>query len=415
MRRIPIQVGGSSEYAIMISCCNSDGITPGLAVFDGEKIESIDSRSTTGICIGDERLFRLLQVPDSEGMTQLLVYDAEGNVDTWPLKGVRDPHDVIWDGTHVVVVSTDDNSVKWIAPGGETVREWTVPAEADAWHLNCLGLQDSHVFVSAFGEFAEHRGWAKETRKETGILIQPDTGQIVISGLVQPHSPRYHEGSWIICSSLNREVHQYTPTGQLIRRSDPLALYARGIAITDDFLFVGESVPRPNNFEREDVVGKTASIAVLSRDNWALVDRILFPCWEMYELLVVKRSLVNAVRYRGIMTRYITDIAEARHRADAEIMEIRRQTEAELADAHARAEAELAEVRQQSAVELERMQAAVSGLQCQIAGMKSARGARLVLKARAAQALLRQKGPLGLLKRMVRWNGGKRGNHSGAV
>ena len=75
----------------------------------------------------------------------MLVYDADGLSKTRHLKQVSDPHDVLWDGNQLIVVSTDDNSVKWIDPGGDIVREWKLPAEPDSWHLNCLALHDSKV------------------------------------------------------------------------------------------------------------------------------------------------------------------------------------------------------------------------------------------------------------------------------
>src|SRR5207244_4093933 len=139
----------------------------------------------------------------------------------------------------------------------------------DAWHLNCLLIKDGAVLVSAFGRYERHRQWAEHLTDPTGLVLSLSTGREIISGLSHPHSPRFFDGAWAVCNSATREVWQIDAETGAPRRRVQLEGYTRGIAICEDLLFVGESADRAG-FN----LGRTASIAVLARDTWTLLDRL---------------------------------------------------------------------------------------------------------------------------------------------
>lgn len=75
-----------------------------------------------------------------------------------------------------------------------------------------------------------------------------------------------------------------------------LRSWTRGLAITGDTLFVGESSTRSGPDERAE-----ATIAAVSRTDWQVRDRIVLPCEEIYDIVVAPAELVEGVR-RGFRT-----------------------------------------------------------------------------------------------------------------
>ena len=299
MSGIPIRVDGTTDNVLLASSCNGMDSHAGLSAFDGAGTVSVDMRNTTGLYAGGGYLFRLLQ-PVPGYPTDMLVFEAHGAMSTWKLETVFDPHDVLWDGQHALVVCSSRNTINWFSPGGVLVKQWTaatLPDEFDAWHINCLALRGEEVFVSAFGRFQRHREWADHMQDPTGIMFNLKTGKDVLTGLLHPHSPRPLHGGWIICDSKRRDVVQYNRDGDVERRSGELAHYTRGLAQSDDLLFVGESLSRSDGGADSAPESVTGSIAVLRRDTLELVDRVAIPSREVYDLVIVKRAFYENMRH----------------------------------------------------------------------------------------------------------------------
>jgi hypothetical protein len=66
--------------------------------------------------------------------------------------------------------------------------------------------------------------------------------------------------------------------------------------VDSNSIFVGESAHRLTSSP-----GSTASFAVLHRTSWKVLDRVPLPCSEIYDLLLVPRSLLDGLR-RGFDT-----------------------------------------------------------------------------------------------------------------
>jgi hypothetical protein len=131
--------------------------------------------------------------------------------------------------------------------------------------------------------------------RPTEFVCNLATGADVLTGLAQPHTPRFLDGGWLVCNSATSELLRYGAAGILERRL-PLRGFTRGIAATDDFLFVGESAPR-----RAPEGEQLASFAVLRRDTWEVLDRLELPVREVYDLVAVPSALAEGAR-RGFRT-----------------------------------------------------------------------------------------------------------------
>jgi hypothetical protein len=264
------------------------------AVARGE-VEQLDALSTTGLTVANGRVARLLRSATELYGSEMLVYDKNGIERYTRLDDVVDPHDILWDGSHYVVASAAANSILWLSASGEVVRRWDAPGEGDAWHLNSLLLDDDRLHAAAFGRFERHRDWSNHNDVACGFVFDVQTGEEVVAGLSYPHHPRRVGGSWIVCNSGTRELVELDGDGTVRRRLE-LGSWTRGLAVTDEVFYVGESVLRSG-----ESATTTACLAVVSRDDWRVGDRIPLPCEEIYDVVVAPEALVEGVR-RGFRT-----------------------------------------------------------------------------------------------------------------
>jgi uncharacterized protein (TIGR03032 family) len=87
------------------------------------------------------------------------------------------------------------------------VPRWKPPfvsglAPEDRCHLNglAMGGDGRPKFVTCLGETDTPGGW-RDSKAAGGVLIDVDTGQVVVRGLSMPHSPRLHGGAvWLLNS-----------------------------------------------------------------------------------------------------------------------------------------------------------------------------------------------------------------------
>jgi acetolactate synthase-1/2/3 large subunit len=259
----------------------------GLYLYDGSGVRMIDQYPCAGLSASGGRLYRISQLRHSDG-TELLVYDAHGIRSYHRVDGVSDPHDVLALGDgRVLCVSSTDNAIVAVGPDGACAPYWQADAPLDAWHLNCLALRDDRLYATAFGRFDRFRGWHPTLGAGTGILFDVESGETIVDGLSQPHSPRWIDGAWVVCNSAEHTVVRVEPNGH--RLTIPAGGFTRGMCAIGDRVYVGVSMPR-----RLEAV--TAGwICVLDRERWVEVDRIPMPCGGMYDLLEVDETILRSL------------------------------------------------------------------------------------------------------------------------
>ncbi len=295
MDSYPIRSPGRDDCVLLASSQDED-TGGGLFAFDGRNVERVDHLSSGGLCLADGRLVRCLWSELADAPGEVLTYDNRGVVRYLRLDSLAAPHDVAWDGRELIAVSTGNNSLLWVSPAGEVTRTWRALGQGDAWHLNCLSFHEGRLLVSAFGRYERHRDWSGRLAEPAGILFDVETGRDVLGGLKCPHHPRFVDGAWLVCNSAGQEVVHVEPRTGAVRRRIPLAGWTRGVAVSDDFLFIGESARR-----RDAASWTTASIAVVCRRTWSLLGRLALPCREVYDLLLAPAALLEGLR-RGFRT-----------------------------------------------------------------------------------------------------------------
>jgi acetolactate synthase-1/2/3 large subunit len=275
------------------------GEAGGLFELRPEGFHRVDSLSSTGLYALDDTLVRVLRATDPGSVAELLVYDARGVRQYLRLDEVLDPHDLIWDPRHdaYVIVSSLTNSVHWVGTDGRELRRRLLPGAGDSWHVNSLLWADGRLCAAAFGDFERHREWKSHFGARRGVVFDLESGETLIGGFDCPHHPRLVDGSWLICDSLTgRLLRADAETGRV---SDVIELagFTRGVAVTKNHVLVGES-PRTRDGER---ASSPASVAVVDRSSWQVVDRIALAACEIYEVVCVDEKLAEGVR-RGFRT-----------------------------------------------------------------------------------------------------------------
>ena len=211
----------NGEPAFLLASCLGDGDTGGgLLFFDGTIWCQVDGTSTTGLFYDGRSLTRVLWAPSQTANdTAILRYDGDGLRTFTRVNGLSDPHDVIWNGSEYIAVSSASDSILWIDPSGEVRRRFQPASGNDCWHLNSLFLDSDRLVACAFGRFEQPRGWAEHKVDGSGILFDPETGEDVLTGLCCPHTPRRLGGKWLVCSSARSQLIFVEPAGALTRSS----------------------------------------------------------------------------------------------------------------------------------------------------------------------------------------------------
>jgi hypothetical protein len=292
---------------LLISCLGEQ-TGGGLFAYDGKTVEQLDTLSSTGLAVANDRFGRLLWSSGEAGSVgELLLYDEVGVARYFRIDSLREPHDLAWDGEAFVAVSTMSNSIVWLTPSGEISRTWQADGDGDAWHLNSVFPVDGRLVAAAFGRFSKHREWSDGRAASNGIVFDLATGEDIVTGLSCPHDPRLVDGLWLICNSAQRELIAVEPGSGTVRHRVQLKGWTRGLAVDEDLLYVGESanraIPAP---------GELASVAVIDRRTWSVVDRLPLPCQEVFDVIRVPPALALGVR-RGFRTNPLRTAEQDQH------------------------------------------------------------------------------------------------------
>lgn len=281
----------------------------GLFLVNENKVHKLDGTSATGLGRASKHFVRGLQP------ATLLIHGEQTLEVTESTVKFHDIHDVLIVDTHIYIVATTGNEiVKLNLDGGEEQR-WVFPGENDSLHINCLAVWGGAVVFSAFGKFAEHRGYKGHTRN-SGYVQDLNTGKHLITGLSQPHSLTAFGENLLIANSEEQGLCEYSPAGELLR-SKALGGYARGICVSEKYIYVGLSKSR--NISTNGV--ETATLLCLDVESWEELDRVQVPSAEIYSVelisdqaellnLVAKVSSSTASRYSATITQQANQIGD---------------------------------------------------------------------------------------------------------
>lgn len=162
-------------------------------------------------------------------------------------------HDIGFAGGELWLVNTRFSCLATLDGIHSFVPRWHPPfisalAAEDRCHLNGLCIIDDEVrYASALGTTDTAGGW-REEKATGGVLLEVPSGEVVLSGLSMPHSPRWHDGRlWILESGRGTlsVADLDAGTTEVVAH---LPGFTRGLAFAGPFAFVGLSQVREHLF-----------------------------------------------------------------------------------------------------------------------------------------------------------------------
>ena len=224
-------------------------------------------RKAMGIAVPDQdtillaTLFQLIKFKNVLGPDQQVnhVFDACFVPRAIFVTGELDAHDIgqLADG-RIVFVNTLYNCLATPSARHSFTPIWKPPfiskiVKEDRCHLNGLAMADGVPrYVTAVSKSDTIDGW-RDRRFDGGIVIDVQTGKIVIGGLSMPHSPRVYAGRLWVLNSGTGELGWIEPAAKAGDAKFHVVAFCpgfvRGLAFHGKFAFVGLSKPRYERFE----------------------------------------------------------------------------------------------------------------------------------------------------------------------
>jgi uncharacterized protein (TIGR03032 family) len=161
-------------------------------------------------------------------------------------------HEIGFAGDELWLVNTRFSVLCTIDGQSSFVPRWRPPFVSrlegeDRCHLNGMTILDGRVrYVSALGTSDTAGGW-RATRSDGGVLVDVDSGEIVLRGLSMPHSPRQHDGRFYILESGKGTIARADLASGRVETVTELPGFTRGLSFAGPYAFIGLSQVRESN------------------------------------------------------------------------------------------------------------------------------------------------------------------------
>lgn len=196
----------------------------------------------SGLTILNNQLFAIEQTLP---IHHLQIYDLikKTLISRHPLSDMVDVHSIVFldNVLHMVSTGTDEVRSVSIFQDGDLKSAVTyspIGNSKDTIHINAITQNKGQLYVSMFGPRSSER-WSSATY---GSVVNITTGQVLYEKIYHPHSLVFHADDWYVCESSMRRVLQ---NGMPIISFEEG--YVRGLAVSDEYVFVGVSSGRKNS------------------------------------------------------------------------------------------------------------------------------------------------------------------------
>jgi uncharacterized protein (TIGR03032 family) len=307
---------GAQRIALAISSYQSGKFyLLGQNVEGGLMVHERFFRKAMGICVADKdtmllaTLFQIVRFKNvlNQGEQINNVFDACYVPRAVSVTGELDAHDVgVLNDGRIVFVNTLYNCLATPSERHSFTPLWKPSfisriVKEDRCHLNGLAMADGVPrYVTAVSKSDTIDGW-RDRRFDGGIVIDVQSGEIVIGGLSMPHSPRiYRDCLWLLNSGTGELGWIEPGAGEGKGKFHVLAFcpgFVRGLAFHGKYAFVGLSKPRYQRFEGLALDKKLADadsepwcgVQVIDLDSGAVAHwfRLDGAVAELYDLAVV--------------------------------------------------------------------------------------------------------------------------------
>jgi uncharacterized protein (TIGR03032 family) len=184
--------------------------------------------------------------------------------------GDIDTHDLYWDDKGLLAVNTRFCCLARINDDYSFEPIWrpkfiTELVPEDRCHLNGLAMENGKPkYLSALSATNTPQGW-REHKKDGGIILDFESGEIVAQGLAMPHSPRIYNGKLYTLLSATGQLVCIDPQTGKYDVVNEFNGFVRGMAQCGDYLLIGLSKIREKSSSFADLpISKKSLIAGIS-------------------------------------------------------------------------------------------------------------------------------------------------------
>lgn len=178
-------------------------------------------------------------------------------------------------------------------------------AAEDRCHLNGLAMEGGRPrYASAVSSADVADGW-RDRRRDGGLVIDIDTGEIALTGLSMPHSPRLVDGVLYLADSGTGRFGRVDLAKGAFEEIAFCPGYIRGLAVHRHFAVVGTSMPRHNRtfsglaldeeLKRRGVEPRCGLLVIDLRSgdivHWVRLEGIVQELYDVVALPGVKRPM----------------------------------------------------------------------------------------------------------------------------
>lgn len=261
---------------LLISCCNQNS---GLYLLEFEPRKNRLNKVLEANCRGIVRYKeKYILTTIDKG---ILILDADLNIiKQKEITDILDLHGIALYNDRAYIVETKRNAIGiYDLISLERIDEINFSTENnDIYHINDLFIIEDKIYVSMFS-FTRHWRELPDNASGAGIILEyslekKEIIKPVLENLTHPHSILVYDGQLFYCNSAKYEVKR---NNEVIFNTDD---YSRGLAIHNEFIFVGQSDNRKSS-------GQGCGLYIFN----VITDKVEFiklPSQEVYGILSIK-------------------------------------------------------------------------------------------------------------------------------
>ena len=184
----------------------------------------------------------------------------------------------------------------------------------DRCHLNGMAFKDGiPKYVTALSIDDHYQGWRKDKLK-SGVLIEVPSGEIILSNLSMPHSPRYYNDDLYVLESGSGKLIKVNTEGKSSEVVFDFKCFVRGLSFSNNLAFIGKSKIRENSTDFNQLEVKdnslNAGLIIFCMQTFTVLGEVNYTAdiQELFDIQILENS-ANAViitkeieEYRNIIT-----------------------------------------------------------------------------------------------------------------
>ena len=237
--------------------------------------------------------------------------------------GMINIHDIAWGDEGLWVVNSTFSCLSTLSPDSSFIARWKpkfiselVPE--DRCHLNGMAMLDGRPkYVTTFNMEDSKDSWS-EGRIDYGTLIDIDTDEILIEGMIMPHSPKVYKDEIYVCESGLGVVWKYNPKTKEKREFVKLQGFTRGVYFYGGLMFVGTSKVRASEIKNPTPISTMyeetySGIWIINLEDGSEVGHIKFEgdVDQIYDIAVIPgATMPELLNVGSSLTRHIFDFKE---------------------------------------------------------------------------------------------------------